>query len=80
MTAGKGQVQQMQAAELLHALRQHGIDSKAALAEAWRKNPLFLQRQLKDCLRKSKQQLLLGVWSQALSQAFHDQPTQASGV
>ena len=69
MTAGKGSVQQIQAAELLHSLAHHSIDSRASLAEAWRKAPGLLQRQLSDCLRKGKQHVLIRIWPQALTQA-----------
>ena len=70
MTAGKGSVQQIQAAELLHALAQHSIDSKASLAKAWHKDPLLLQHQLLECLRRGKQHILTEIWPQALAQAF----------
>lgn len=69
MTAGKGSVQQIQAAELLHALGHHSIDSRASLAEAWSKEPGLLQRQLSDCLRKGKQHVLTEIWPQVLTQA-----------
>ena len=69
MTARKGSVQQIQAAELLHALAQHSIDSRASLAKAWQTEPGLLQRQLSDCLRKGKQHVLVAIWPQALTQA-----------
>lgn len=71
MTAGKkGSVQQIQAAELLHALAQHSIDSKASLAKAWRKEPLLLQRQLLECLQKGKRRILTEAWPGVLAEAF----------
>ena len=70
MTAGKRSVQQIQAAELLHALAQHSIDSRASLAKAWRKEPVLLQRQLLECLRKGKRQTLMERWPQVLAEAF----------
>lgn len=70
MTAGKGSVQQIQAAELLHALAQQGIDSRASLAKAWRKDPVLLQRQLLECIRKGKRKTLMERWRQALAEAL----------
>lgn len=69
MKPGKGSVQQIQAAELLHALANHSIDSRASLAKAWNKKPDLLQRQLSDCLQKGKQHVLTAIWPQALAQA-----------
>lgn len=78
MSARKGLAQSPQSAELLHALMQHSIDSKASLAEAWRKDPVFLQRQLRDSLRKGKQQMLLDIWPQAIAQAFQQSNPSAA--
>lgn len=70
MTAGKGSLQQIQAAELLHALMQQGIDSRESLAKTWRKEPVLLQRHLLECLRKGKRQTLMKKWPQVLAEAF----------
>ena len=78
MTVRKGLAQSTQSAELLHALMRHSIDSRATLAEAWQKDPMLLQRQLLDCLRKGKQQMLLGIWPHAISEAFQ-QKSPSSG-
>ena len=62
-------MQQPKAAELLHTLALHEIDSRASMVAAWRDNPLLLQRQMCDCMLKGKQHLLTDRWRQVLSQA-----------
>ena len=69
MAMKKSVLQQSQLGELLHVLRQHGIDSRAALAAAWQEDPSVLKRQLLECVKKGQQGKLLELWPQALSQA-----------
>ncbi|KAA6424230.1 MAG: ATP-dependent RNA helicase kurz [Trebouxia sp. A1-2] len=75
MAMKKSVLQQSQLGELLYVLRQHGIDSRAALAAAWQKDPSLLKRQLLECLKKGQQAKLLELWSQALSQAAQSAAT-----
>jgi len=66
----KSFLQQSQLGELLHVLRQHSIDSRAALAASWHKDPTVLKRQLLECMKKGQQGALAQLWPHALSQAF----------
>ncbi|DBB17318.1 TPA: hypothetical protein ACH3X3_014362 [Trebouxia sp. C0006] len=75
MAMKKSVLQQSQLGELLHVLRQHGIDSRAALAAAWQEDPSVLKRQLLECVKKGQQGKLLELWPQALSQAAQSAAT-----
>ena len=78
MVTKKSMLQQSQLAELLHVLRHHSLDSRAALAAAWQKDPVLLKRQLLACLKKGQQGKLLQLWPSALSQACQSLDQSAS--
>lgn len=55
--------------ELLSALERRGVDSRAALAAAWRADPSYLRPQLALWVAKPKQQLLAQLWPRLLQEA-----------
>lgn len=55
--------------ELLAALERRGIDSKAALAAAWRADKGYLRPQLALWVQKQRQQVLVQLWPKLLEEA-----------
>lgn len=55
--------------ELLAALEARGVDSRAALAAAWRRDPSFLRPQLALWVAKARQGALTQLWPRLLQEA-----------
>lgn len=66
--------------ELVGALQQQKVFSRAALAAAWEKQPLFLKQQLVLWVQKQQRHLLDAVWPQLLQEAAEVQAAAASRV
>lgn len=60
---------QRRVGELVHALRRRGVATRAALVEAWRKEPRFLMHEMRDWMRSGHGHALERAWPKIVAGA-----------
>ena len=71
-TAAKAEAQgQPRVGQLVSRLLQHGIDARASLKAAWKRNKELLKPELAAWLKKGHTSALLAAWPDLLSESQH---------